>query len=96
MIEQSTYEKPHSFAEAVQWLVENDNGLDYEVVIDGSSGALMSRATYIECVKDHSLMNDDGFGEQVNAEGHLFGPWIYPSQVADLSPDCVYVHWYNK
>lgn len=102
MMRQSTYEHPHTFEEAKQWLDENPGQYDYEVKIGNHSGALMSRETYLASVADHSLMDYDGMGNQVSEDGNVLGSkpgdpgWIKPSGAANLLPETKYVLWYNK
>lgn len=96
----STWDKPHTFAEAVQYLSEG-HGIDYEVEIDTHHGALMTRQEWLDDVKHHSLVDDDGMGNQVDASGNIlktgtFGDWVQPSEAGTLLPECAYILWYNK
>jgi hypothetical protein len=74
MIEKSTDEKPHTFEEAAQWLAQDaENYIDYEVKLGRHSGALMTRETWLESVADHSFIDYDGMGNEVDENGNVLG-----------------------
>lgn len=81
---QSTYQNPHTFEEAKQWLAEPENWIDYEVKFEAEApdamgvvkrrefdGALMTRQAWIESVADHTFMDYDGMGHQFTEDGKL-------------------------
>lgn len=70
---QSTYTRPHTFREAVQWLAENPGQYDYEVKIEGHRGSLMTRETWLESVADHSFIDYDGMGNEIDENGNVLG-----------------------
>jgi hypothetical protein len=106
MIEESTYENPHNFEQAKQWLAENPGRYDYEVRIDGHTGALMTRETWLEAVADRSFIDYDGMGDEIDEHGNIVGKspgtafpdpgWIYPSAASRIRPETRYILWYNK
>lgn len=65
----------HTFAEAVFYLSQPDNWIDYEVSIGvgGHSGALMTRETWLESVADHSFIDYDGMGNEIDENGNVLG-----------------------
>jgi hypothetical protein len=73
MIEKSTFENPHTFEQATQWLAENPGMYDYEVKIGRHHGALMTRETWLESVTDHGFIDYDGMGNEVDENGNLLG-----------------------
>ena len=94
------YEKPHTFEQGLEQL--KTQAIDYEVRIDGHQGALMTRETWLEAVKDHSFIDYDGMGNEVSADGkvlmgilHTAG-WIKPSQADKIQPDTAFILWYNR
>jgi hypothetical protein len=102
MIEKSTYEKPHTFEEAKQYLAEGHH-IDYEVRVNRHLGALMTRETWLESVAHRSFIDYDGMGDEVDENGNILGSgepgkpgWIYPSQAAQIRPDTKYILWYNR
>ena len=100
MIEKVEYPEFHTFAEGVQYL-EQGNYIDYEVKIDKHSGALLTRASWLDAVHDGTFMDYDGMGDQVDSAGNIiktskFGGWIHPSEANELVPECAYILWYNK
>lgn len=82
-ISQSTYEHPHSFEEAKQYLTQPDCFIDYEVKFTAErpmpngtglftfQGALMTRDSWLEQVADHSFIDYDGMGHQFTEDGKL-------------------------
>lgn len=60
---QSTYNHPHTFEEAKQYLAEGGS-IDYEVKHQGHNGALMTVFGWLEDVKDGSFIDYDGMGHQ--------------------------------
>jgi hypothetical protein len=107
MIEKAEYPNFHTFAEAVEYLSQG-NWIDYEVKIDGHSGALMTREEWLEAVESGSFIDYDGMGDQVTADGKIVkferdlrenynvGGWIYPSEALRILPETKYILWYNK
>ena len=100
MIEAVSYPDFHTFAEAVQYLAQ-DNFIDYEVKIvnpDGEhTGALMTRDSWLESVQDCDFMDEDGMGDQIDKDGNIMeAGWIKPSKASELLPDAKYILWYNK
>jgi hypothetical protein len=74
MIEKATDEKPHTFAEAVQWLAQDPkNYIDYEVKIGRHNGALMTRETWLEDVASGGFIDYDGMGNEVDGNGNILG-----------------------
>jgi hypothetical protein len=99
MIGQSTYENPHTFEQAKQWLVENPGQYDYEVKIGRHSGALMTRETWLESVADKSFIDYDGMGDEVDENGiisNVGGDWIRPSEASRIRPETKFILWYNR
>jgi len=95
---EATMENPHSFEEAVQWLREG-NWIDYEVSVNGSQGALMTRDAWVEAVEDRAFIDYDGYGSMLTKEGKFIGGKIHPSAaVATLLqyPETAYILWYNR
>jgi hypothetical protein len=89
------WENPHTFEQALETL--KTQAIDYEVRIDSHQGALMTWATWLEAVKDHSFIDYDGMGNQVSADGKIIGDgYIYPSTASTMSPDVAYILWYNR
>jgi len=94
-------DNPHTFEEALAEL--KTQAIDYEVRIDGHQGALMTRETWLEAVKDHSFIDYDGMGNEVSADGKvlkselngIYG-WIKPSQADKIRPDTAFILWYNR
>jgi hypothetical protein len=100
MIQAADYEHPHTFAEAVQYLAEG-HAIDYEVQIDCHRGALLTRESWLEAVREHFFMDEDGMGNQVDKDGAVIktgtmGGWVRPSEADTLVPECTYILWYNK
>ena len=99
---ESTYDNPHTFQEAVQWLAENPGHYDYEVKIGRHEGALMTRETWLESVETHAFIDYDGMGNEIAEDGKVLGEepgkhgWIYPSQATRIRPETKYILWYNK
>ena len=91
-------EKPHTFEEAVQWLREG-NWIDYEVSVNGSQGALITRDAWVEAVEDRASIDYDGHGNMLTKEGKFIGGNIRPSSAAATLlqyPTTAYILWYNK
>lgn len=63
---------PHTFQEAVAYLSAG-NHIDYEVEIGGHQGALMTRETWLESVKDKSFIDYDGMGNEIDENGSILG-----------------------
>ena len=60
-------------------------------------GSLMTIKEYFECVEDHSLMDDDGYGHPVKENKKDTQLHIWPSEVANHIPvDATHIIWYNK
>jgi hypothetical protein len=100
MIEKVEYPNFHTFAEAVEYLGQG-NWIDYEVKIGKHSGALLTRAEWLEAVESKSFIDYDGMGNQVDKDGNIlhtgkFGDWIHPSEASELVPECAYILWYNR
>lgn len=107
MIEKVEYPEFHTFAQAVEFLSQGEH-IDYEVRIPRSNrksvhstGALMTRESWLKDVASHFFTNYDGMGSQIDKDGNIieteaFGSWIYPSEVSKLVPECAYILWYNK
>jgi hypothetical protein len=79
----------HTFEQAVKFLAEPGNHIDYEVEIaeerlgkiSNHHGALMTRETWLEAVADHSFIDYDGMGNEVSADGK-----ILTSATIDIHP----------
>lgn len=98
MMKEATMENPHSFEEATQWLHE-DHWIDYEVSVNGSQGALMTRDAWVECVEDRAFIDYDGYGSMLTKEGKFIGGDIRPSSAAMCLvqyPTTAYILWYNR
>ncbi len=69
------WENPHTFTEAVAYLTAEDRptSIDYEVEIDGRQGALMTREVWLEAVADHSFIDYDGMGNEIDEHGNVLG-----------------------
>jgi hypothetical protein len=69
-----SYERdnPHTFDEAVEFL-RAGNHIDYEVKIGRHQGALMTRDEWLESVREHSFIDYDGMGNEIDAEGNILG-----------------------
>jgi hypothetical protein len=65
------WENPHSFEEGVEYLKEN--GIDYEVSVGGHQGALMTRETWLADVANHSFIDYDGMGNELDENGNILG-----------------------
>lgn len=78
MIEKATYDKPHTFEEAKQFLAQG-NYIDYEVLIPregyphGLHGALMTSESWLEDVANGSLIDYDGMGNELDENGNILG-----------------------
>ena len=68
-------DQPHTFEQAVAYLSSTDSPtyIDYEVEVGGHQGALMSRETWLEAVKDHSFVDYDGMGNELDENGNILG-----------------------
>jgi len=102
-------DNPHTFEEAVAYL-RAGNHIDYEVKITEQGegrlsthqGALMTRETWLEAVKDHSFIDYDGMGNEIAEDGALLKSeinvtgWLKPSQAATIRPETKYILWYNR
>lgn len=64
--------------------------------VGGHQGALMTRDTWLDAVKDTSFVDYDGDGNQLTAEGKYIGGTIKPSQADTILPDTAYILWYNR
>ena len=72
MIEKVEYPEFHTFEEARQYLTQG-NHIDYEVKIDGHTGALMTREEWLEAVEGGSFIDYDGMGNEIDADGNMLG-----------------------
>jgi hypothetical protein len=72
MIEKVEYPQFHTFEEGKQFLAQGE-WIDYEVKIAGHQGALLTRENWLEAVADHSFMNDDGMGNEIDENGNILG-----------------------
>ena len=73
MVAEGTWKNPHDFATAVQYLAEGHH-IDYEVKINGHSGALMTREQWLEDSEDGGMFtDDDGMGNEVDKDGNILG-----------------------
>ncbi len=88
------WEKPNTFEQGLETL--KTQGIDYEVSVGGHQGALMTRDTWLDAVKDTSFVDYDGDGNQLTAEGKYIGGTIKPSQADTILPDTAYILWYNR
>lgn len=60
-------------------------------------GAVMSVDEYLECVKNHSLMDDDGYGYPVKNGMKDTQLHLWPSEGRRHIPlDATHVIWFNK
>lgn len=68
-------DKPHTFEEAVAYLNDESRptSIDYEVVIAGHQGALMTRETWLEAVAQKSFIDYDGMGNEIDENGNVLG-----------------------
>jgi len=68
-------DQPHTFEQAVAYLSSTDSPtyIDYEVAIGGHQGALMTRETWLEAVEDHSFIDYDGMGNEIDENGNVLG-----------------------
>lgn len=71
MVKQGSWSQPHDFATAVQFLAEG-NHIDYEVMIGGHHGALLTRDAWLEDI-DSMFTDDDGMGNEVDKDGNILG-----------------------
>ena len=72
MIEKVEYPKFHTFDEAKQFLAQGE-WIDYEVKIGRHDGALLTRENWLEAVADHSFMDGDGMGNEIDENGNVLG-----------------------
>jgi hypothetical protein len=94
----STWENPHTFAEAVEYL-RAGNPIDYDVKIGSHHGALMTREEWLDNVRGKSFIDYDGMGNEVDENGSILGKdelWIYPSTAKNMLPETKYILWYNR
>jgi hypothetical protein len=102
-------DNPHTFEEALAEL--KTQAIDYEVKIaeevNGKihehQGALMTRETWLEAVKDHSFIDYDGMGNEVSEDGKILRSehnlpygWLKPSQADKIRPETRFILWYNR
>ena len=102
-----------NFAEAVaQMQSQPEDEIVYDVQIPGAGfshdGDLMTRDYFIGACNEGLFIDDDGFGDQINTDGHVIYlneahnivALIKPSDVdideSAFDPNCAYVLWYNK
>ena len=112
MIKEATYEKPHTFEEAKQYLAEG-HYIDYYVKILTHDGALMTREEWLDSVESASFIDYDGMGNEIAEDGTVLGVvpptmegklvtangdpgWIKPSEAGRIRPDTKYILWYNR
>lgn len=91
----ATFNRPHSFDQAVQYLTEG-HPLDYEVKVGDHKGALMTREVWLEEVKTFGFIDDDGHGSQLTKKGKIVGGNCRPSAADELLKTTAYILWYNK
>jgi hypothetical protein len=95
---ESTWQNPHTFDGGVQYLREG-NWIDYEVSVNGSQGALMTREIWLEEVEKHNFIDYDGYGSMLTEQGKFIGGNIRPSSAVETLlqyPNVAYILWYNR
>jgi hypothetical protein len=102
MISKAEYPEFHTFAEGVQYLAQG-NPIDYEVKIGQHQGALMTREEWLTAVANHSFIDYDGMGNEIDENGNVLGAgpmfdpgWIRPSEASRIRPETKYILWYNR
>ncbi len=97
---EADWKHPHTFEEALQYIRE-EHWIDYEVLIDGHQGALLTRKDWLEEVRHQNFVDYDGYGSQLTTEGKFLTPFciggdIRPSTAAEILTDTAYILWYNR
>jgi hypothetical protein len=106
MMKESTWQHPHTFEEAEQYLAERHAAglfcIDYNVKIGDHDGALMTREEWLDSVESQSFIDYDGMGNEIAEDGTVLGAgpgkhgWIKPSEATRLQPETKYILWYNR